>query len=289
MSIANLFSPNDYNLFCNSITPSTTAPGSGIFSDYIDTVGLGDPMRIGTTKAGSMFIGNPTIQVTLQGGVHVTQSLLVDTIGSNTGVGMEIAGNASGVAIIPQVGDIAIDDNVPTGNRMHLGDANIGSVTIGKVGGSVDILAPITVGGAGVPLSVFNVMTRISATGVGCIPSTANYVQFNATLINSIVFLQWRFLGPVTAATVASNLNFVETIPLSFRPPVGLTFPATCFGNTVAPLPVTTAGQLPGELTVQANGTLFFSFNAMTHNGVTTWNIGEAAQVGAGSCAFSVI
>jgi hypothetical protein len=81
MSIANLFSPNDYNLFVNTITPRVQ-PGS-IETNDIDTINTNDTLTIGTVKAGPIVISRPGQSVTITDGSQLEVQVLDHATSAN--------------------------------------------------------------------------------------------------------------------------------------------------------------------------------------------------------------
>lgn len=303
MSLANLFKPNDYDLFCNSITPAGgSGGGGGIFTDNIDTVNTGDTLTIGLVKAGAITIGHPAVFVTTPN-LAVTSGLKVDTIQANTSVAMSIGANAAGMNLLPTNGNIVIDDSAPIpANSINIAPIGINGVNIGNgsVTSQITLFSPLKFQFGATAMNNYEQMATFTSAVTGAV-AAANFIKFDGDRIGSnitggspIVRISWRFLGPAVAATAASVLNITTVLPVGFRPPTQVIFACSCLGTTQAPLPVSVNTPLPGELVIQSTGAMFFQFMPATHNsavgGVATagWVIGEIVATSSGSAIFDV-
>lgn len=285
MSIANLFSPNDYDLFCRSLTMGGGGGGGtgSLFVDNIDTVNIGDAMTIGTVKAGNMFIGSPTNIVTVPH-LLTSSNLQTDLISAATIVPMVIGTNAAGLNLQPNIGNIVIDDGTPTLAEIQIGTANSFQVVIGKPSGIVMMAGPVQFQQGNDMLNHFSTLS-FAGTGTGCIPATPNYIQFDANRIDNMVTLSWTFTGPAINATIATDLDILELLPMEFRPAaIFQVYTCSIVGNSI--LPPSAGDFLPGNVTVDSLGQISFHYMAVTHDNNTSFVIGSTVEVSAGSISY---
>jgi hypothetical protein len=259
MSIANLFSPNDYNLFCKSITTSGAAP---IDTNTIDTINIGDTLALGPVKAGAVSIANAGAVTTVNGRLDAA-TIRTDNLQSLTfGPIMQIGTNALGVNITPFAGDMVLDESTVGVDTLFLAPANYQTVSIGKSTGAILINGTMVLPGDGTgSLSLFEIMTPFDGTGGGCIPATPGFIRFSGLRINSSIFLRFRFLGPVVVVTANSILTIVETLPVNFRPPVDLRIICGVLGVTAAP-----GATSAGVITITALGVITFEYAQTSHD-----------------------
>lgn len=285
MSLANLFQPNDYDIFCHSITPNTSGDG-GVLTDNIDTVNFGDALNIGAVKAGSINIGSVASPVRINGNVTVPNQLLTNAIHANVVAGMTIGTGSTAINIISDVGDITIDQAAAGPYAVRIGDFAAQTVIISRPLGLTQIFSPLQLAG-GLGTMVFFDEAVISGTGSGCIPNTAGFIQFKVQRINSIVRISWRPTASSVIATAGSPLTIVETLSASFRPFANTSSSTLVVGTSAAPLPVIAGTQLPGFISVTSAGAISFSFIPATHGSSNNWAIGETCTVVAGSMLYS--
>lgn len=292
MSIANLFEANPYDLFCDSLTAGTIVidgPGETINAANIDTPNFGEPMTIAPVKASSLTLGHFPITTTIQGAeVVVPGELKSNIIRSNGASVITIGTGATGLNLIPTVGDVVIDNAGPSTNFVDIGNFGCQGVIIGKFGGTTQFLSPVTFQSGGGSIVMYAEMPVLFGTGTGCIINTPFFIEFRAQRINAIVYLSWRFTGPVVAATIASTLNIIETLDMDFRPATPVSFSTLASGTTTIPLPVVANNLLPAIITINGAGAIFFSFAPATHNGDANWVIGETVRVIEGNVSYTI-
>lgn len=280
MSIANLFSPNDYNLFCKSITTSGLAP---IDTNVIDTVNIGDQLQIGPVKAGSISISHVGALVNINETTSAPR-FNAPTIGTAApGAAMTVGANSTSM-LLSSLGDIVIDRAPPLTplESIFLGNTNTGKVVMSQVGGLPAVAnAGITFPPGTATLNYYDVMPVISANVTGAIIAS-NYIVINATRINNEVILRWRPAGATTNATAAAGLLVTQTLPATFRPIGNVTAPCSVFGlNTVT---------YPGILSVSTAGVMQFNFMGGTHSpNNVNWVVTEPVNVTSGSIIYSII
>ncbi len=349
MSISNLFAPNDYNLFCKSITPATGG-GAPIFTNTIDTVNTGDILDIGPIKAGAIIIGHPTMvfqtdaatidltattsasidsaapatgtlalgatnmstvnvgnlngQTMVRGancqmrtltGIITLDSIVPATGGlflgaanmSNTHLG-NLGGLTSikgmGLDLLTNTQNITIDDTIVGASRILIGTAGSGTVELSRNGGAIVAHAPVTFPGFGT-INNFEFMVPISATAVGCVAPTVNFILFEASKINNVATLRWRFTSPPVLSTALTTLAFIQLLPTDFQPLAQVTYPCSVIGRSLAP---GAPGFTAGIFQIATNGAMLFSFQDASHPPafISEWTPPEQCGVADGMCSY---
>lgn len=285
MSIANLFAPNDYDLYCKSISTSSS---SALLTNDIDTIGIGDQLDIGGVRAGSLFIGRAAVNTTIQGNANII-NLLSNNLSARTSVAMSVGSNSAGLTVTTAgTNNIAIDQASPVGT-ITIGGTNASDIVIGNPSiASIKIPTALQFTGftGGTGLARFEEGTH-DATGSGCIPNTAAFVRLRYVRINNNIIVYWRFLGVPTAVTAASALILLEALPAPFRPSVPVTSSCIVVRSAAAGPPLY-PGVVPGIVTVSAAGGVQFSYASGANAGTATFAIADGnMSIGNGSVTFT--
>lgn len=285
MSIANLFAPNDYDLYCKSITTSSS---SALLTNDIDTIGIGDQLDIGATRAGSLFIGRAAVNTTIQGNANVL-NLLANDLSARTSVPMTLGANSAGLTVTTAgTNNIGVDQQAPVGT-ITVGGTNANDITLGNPTiASIKVPTALQFTGfaGGTGLARFEEGTH-DATGSGCILNTANFVRLHYVRINNNVIVYWRFLGVPTAVSAASPLILLEAIPAPYRPSVPVTSACAVVRSAAAGPPLY-AGVVPGIVTISAAGGVSFSYCSGANAGTANFAIADGnISISNGSAMFT--
>jgi hypothetical protein len=284
MSIANLFSPNDYDLFCKSITTSGIAP---INTNVIDTINIGDTLQIAPVKAGAVVIGHVGAVTTVNGQLNATPLRSQDIGAILISSPLKVGSNSVGLLLQPDSGDIVIDQTLSALNDIHIGSNNAKFLFIGSPASPTTFEGPLafSVALGGGSIFVYAQMPTINGTGGGCIPATANFIRFDATRINNQTTINWKFTGVNTVCTANSVLTIAELIPADFRPAIGATADCPVVANILA-----TPRTFPGVINIAATGVIQFLIQDGTHpagGGSAIWTSGtDVCAVREGSVTF---
>jgi hypothetical protein len=284
MSIANLFSPNDYDLFCKSITTSGVAP---INTNIIDTINIGDTLQLAPVKAGAVVIGHIGAVTTVNGQLNATPFRSQDIGAILISSPLKVGSNAVGLLLQPDSGDIVIDQTLSAANDIHIGSNNALNVFIGSAASPVILEGPLTFSAAlgGGVISLYAQMPTINGTGGGCIPVTPNFVRFDATRVNNQTTLNWKFTSVNTACTVSTFLTIAETLPVLFRPAIGGSSDCPVIANVGV-----TPRTFPGLIDITPAGVISFLIQDGTHpagGGSATWTAGaDTVALRSGSITF---
>lgn len=283
MSIANLFSPNDYDLYCNTLTTNGSSP---ILSNVIDTINNGDTLQIAPVKAGAVQISHAGALVTLNETTSAPR-LNAPIVGTATPVSMGVGSGSVGL-VISSNGVVILDRAAPVtpADGLFLGNTNAGAVTVGRVGGTLVANTGLTLSAAaslgGGTISYFENMVTINATCSGCIPATANFIRFEAFRLNNVVMLRYRPTSVDVVATAATTLSVGSALPANFLP----------IGNCRFSVGVVGLGSnvYPGVLSINTAGAMSFAFMPAPHGAaVQNWAIGEPCNITNGNVSFAVI
>jgi hypothetical protein len=256
MSISNLFAPNDYNLFAKTINTG----GGDLLTNTIDTIANGDTLLIAPVKAGSVQIGHSGAPMTV---------------------------NGTGLNLFSSAGNIVIDDSASNAFALFLGNANVASVVIGKVGGFTRVQSPLFLSVGNGSLNEYRDLPAISATGTGCVGSIADFVLLEGYRLNTTAHIRWRFIHAFGPAVCIANdvLTLLQPIPIGLRPTADVVASiAVCktnVQNTALPglVRITTAGVVSFELQTVTNAPGFVNF----------WAAAEFCSIYNGSIEYETV
>jgi hypothetical protein len=276
MSIANLFAPNDYNLFCTSITPSVVPPS--ILTDDIDTIGIGDTLTIGTVRAGDIIMSQFGQQVVINGllvGLKA-QIDIIDALGT-----LNLGPTATTIVI----GGTAFNIIVQDGSQFlvqtidHVTNAALYNscpfVTAGAAGGTFQFNGGISFTNSGPPqLNYFNEDIQFGVMGSGPFPIQP-IGHYSAQRTNNMVTFNFTWVGPSVVATAAALIQVTPILPAAFIP----------------------ASRTRLVCQVQVNGVLTVGTISFTNTGTIkifpsiagVWNIGESVLIDSIAASWNIL
>lgn len=276
MSISNLFGPNDYDLFCHSMTVSNAAP---LLTDTLDTVNIGDNLDIGPVKAGVVNIGHIGIPTRIMGDAGAA-SFATDLVRSLTGANMVIGTSSMGLILQPNFGPLTIDQLLALSGPITIGaGGGATSVTISTAGVNTNVQGSLQLTTAGGVINYFSNYDFIS-DGQGCIPVTTNFVSLHAVRLNNLVTLSWSFIGVPTISTAASTLVLGTALITGYAPAAPVQSAAVLYSNGII---------FQGYIFIDVFGVIQFGFIPGTHGASELYAIGEVCKIVEGTCTFSVV